>query len=156
MGRSARITLTSRGSLTVYSLSTSHSTTSSTFSSFFNALSSKTLPTLHSALCFINKPSIKSFYIIIPPASELLILFTLFPGKDVSLGSIPAAVSLKWRALSAEERSRYEEMANADKARYDVEKAKRDEEFLMEQEERRKKNTMTFTDTRMRESTVRQ
>ena len=65
-------------------------------------------------------------------------------------------MSLKWRALSAEERSRYEEMANADKARYDVEKAKRDEEFLMEQEERRKKNTMTFTDTRMRESTVRQ
>lgn len=77
-------------------------------------------------------------------------------GKDANVGAITAAVSAKWRSLSVEDRSKYEALASEDKTRADAEKARRDLEFLAEQEERRKKNTVLSSDTRMRGSTIQQ
>jgi hypothetical protein len=57
--------------------------------------------------------------------------------------------------MSKEEREPYEEMAKNDKERFEEESRIRDEEMLRQQEERRAKNALTETSTRMRESTVR-
>jgi hypothetical protein len=57
--------------------------------------------------------------------------------------------------MSKEERAPYEEMAKNDKERFEEESRIRDEEMLRQQEERRAKNALTETSTRMRESTVR-
>ena len=67
-----------------------------------------------------------------------------------------AAVSVKWKALTEEERAYYEKLAADDKTRYEKERAVRDEEYLREQEERRKKNAVVETETRMRGSTIQQ
>jgi SWI/SNF-related matrix-associated actin-dependent regulator of chromatin subfamily A member 5 len=56
--------------------------------------------------------------------------------------------------LSESERAPFEKLAKADKARYIEECRVRDEEVLAEQEERRRNNQMTSTDTRMRNSTL--
>jgi SWI/SNF-related matrix-associated actin-dependent regulator of chromatin subfamily A member 5 len=77
-------------------------------------------------------------------------------GKDTGIGAVAAAVGAKWRQLSEEERSQYEELAADDRLRYDTEKEKKDEEYLLELEERHKKNAMVETDTRMRGSTLQQ
>ena len=67
-----------------------------------------------------------------------------------------AAVSVKWKALTEEERAFYEKLAADDKERYEREKVIRDEEYLRELEERRKKNSVIETETRMRGSTIQQ
>jgi len=75
-------------------------------------------------------------------------------GKDTSLGAIVSLVSIKWKALSDSERERYEKLAREDRTRYDAECAARDEEVYRRQEEKRKQNSMTETETRMRGSTM--
>jgi SWI/SNF-related matrix-associated actin-dependent regulator of chromatin subfamily A member 5 len=80
----------------------------------------------------------------------------LISGKDASVGAITSAVAARWKSLEDDERSLYEQLAAEAKARYEIEKAKRDEEFLIEQEERRKKNSLIPTDTRMRGTTIQQ
>ncbi len=114
-------------------------------------------------------------------------------GKDTSQGALMSACSVKvkyfcgalimvaffinfvdqWRALSEDEKSKYEEIAREDRERYDEECAVskydirrvknshvieflqiRDEEALKRQEERRKANSLGETETRLRGSTV--
>ena len=79
----------------------------------------------------------------------------------------------QWKALTPTELEPYEEMARKDRERYEKEKAVRsleikklkkvsnlflhqirDEECFILQEEKRKQNALTETDTRMRGSTV--
>eukprot|EP00599_Poterioochromonas_sp_BG-1_P014267 CAMPEP_0173160514 /NCGR_PEP_ID=MMETSP1105-20130129/17906_1 /TAXON_ID=2985 /ORGANISM="Ochromonas sp., Strain BG-1" /LENGTH=655 /DNA_ID=CAMNT_0014079465 /DNA_START=39 /DNA_END=2002 /DNA_ORIENTATION=- len=69
-------------------------------------------------------------------------------------GSVLGALAAKWKSLSQEERSKYEEMARKDKLRYEEESQKRDEEVLRQQEEKRKSNQAVETSTRMRETTL--
>jgi hypothetical protein len=57
--------------------------------------------------------------------------------------------------MPKEERAPYEDMARNDKERFEEESRIRDQEMLRQQEERRAKNALTETSTRMRESTVR-
>eukprot|EP00606_Chrysophyceae_sp_TOSAG23-5_P000494 GSChrysophyteH2.ASY1.ANO1.908.1 assembled CDS len=78
----------------------------------------------------------------------------LSEGKDAGMGPIVQIVSANWRALSETERAPYEKSAKTDKARYLEECRIRDEAVLAEQEERRRNNQMTSTDTRMRNSTL--
>ncbi|KAJ1420068.1 hypothetical protein B484DRAFT_421485, partial [Ochromonadaceae sp. CCMP2298] len=76
-------------------------------------------------------------------------------GKDTALGVVVSVVSAKWKTLSTEERSKYEQMAAEDKERYSKECALRDQEVLAQQEERRKLHAVgEETETRMRGTTV--
>eukprot|EP01035_Chromulina_nebulosa_P022015 gene22015-28499_t len=76
-------------------------------------------------------------------------------GKDASVGNLASALSTKWRSLSDPEREKYEILSADDKARYQAECESRDEEFLRQQEERRKANSVgEETETRMRGSTL--
>ena len=87
----------------------------------------------------------------------VVIIHSLFIiGKDTALGAVAAAVSVKWKALTEDERAYYEKLASDDKERYEREKAVRDEEYLRELDERRKKNSVIETETRMRGSTIQQ
>jgi hypothetical protein len=79
-------------------------------------------------------------------------------------------VLLQWKALSDDERAEYEQLAAQDRARYESEcqvriliadsffscylQQSRDEEVLRAQEERRKQNAATETESRMRTTTV--
>ena len=78
----------------------------------------------------------------------------LAEGKDASLGAHGKAVSAKWKGLTEEESQKYHEMAKTDKERYQTECRERDAKVLAEQEARRAKNSLTTTDTRARESTL--
>ena len=49
-------------------------------------------------------------------------------------------IKIQWKSLTQEERAPYDELARVDKDRYRAECAKRDEDVLRAQEERRKKN----------------
>jgi len=73
-------------------------------------------------------------------------------GKDTS--DILAIVSSRWKELTEAEKDKYTKMANEDKERYHKECAARDAEILRRQEEKRKQNSMTETDTRIRHSTL--
>lgn len=75
-------------------------------------------------------------------------------GKDVVLGSIASAVSAKWKSLSDIEKSEYENLSSQDRQRYNRECESRDLEVLKLQEERRKLNAMTETETKLRNSTI--
>eukprot|EP01041_Mallomonas_annulata_P012580 gene12580-26490_t len=77
-------------------------------------------------------------------------------GADTSMGAIVSAVASKWKSLSEEEQQPYEKLAKEDRERYEREKAIRDEEYLVLQEERRKHNAIIQTDTKMRGSTIHQ
>lgn len=75
-------------------------------------------------------------------------------GKETNLGVIAGVVSSKWKNLGEEERLIYNELAREDKERYDGECRIRDEKFLHEQEERRRQNAITSTDTKLRGTTI--
>lgn len=75
-------------------------------------------------------------------------------GKCTSLGEIVSVVSSRWKKLNDVEREKYEILAKQDRERYNAECAIRDEEVYRQQEERRKQNSMTETETRMRGSTM--
>jgi len=78
----------------------------------------------------------------------------LAEGKNASMGIVVQTVASMWRALSAEDKAPYYEMAEADRARYNQECAARDAVVSAEQEERRKKNEITgYSETRMRKTT---
>ena len=64
------------------------------------------------------------------------------------------SVGLKWKSLNDLEREKYDELAREDKERYHRDCAKRDAEALAQQEERRRQNNITETDTRMRKHTL--
>jgi len=79
----------------------------------------------------------------------------LAEGKNASMGIVVQTVASLWRALSAEDKAPYHEMAKADRARYEEECAARDSVVSAEQEERRRKNEITgYSETRMRNTTI--
>jgi len=75
-------------------------------------------------------------------------------GKDSSIGNITSLVSERFKALSESERAPYDQMAHKDKDRYNRECQARDAAVLHQQEERRKQNSLTETETRMRGTTL--
>eukprot|EP01038_Epipyxis_sp_PR26KG_P008238 gene8238-11148_t len=75
-------------------------------------------------------------------------------GKETALGAIVSIVATRWKNLPQNEKAYYENLAKEDRNRYNKECAIRDEEFLKQQEERRKAHEYVETDTRMRGSTL--
>jgi len=75
-------------------------------------------------------------------------------GKESSIAHITSLVADRFKSLSESERAPYDELAKKDKERYNRECEARDAEVLRQQEERRKSNNLTETDTRMRGSTL--
>ena len=73
-------------------------------------------------------------------------------GKDPK--DILAIVAGRWKELADSEKDKYNRMAADDKERYLAECAARDAEILRRQEEKRKQNSLTETDTRIRHSTL--
>ena len=73
-------------------------------------------------------------------------------GKDPK--DILAIVAGRWKELADSEKDKYNRMAAEDKERYLAECAARDAEILRRQEEKRKQNSLTETDTRIRHSTL--